>query len=136
MDSGVSLFKFINIIKYRTITITCFFFYFGEGLFLQFEESVIAQWEKLPAVQKQEAKLRKAYEGWRANRNMDPTKGFPGSRFYLMHTISHLFMRELALECGYNAASIQERIYAKAGDKPMAGILVYTAASDSDRKDP
>lgn len=105
---------------------------FGEGLFLQFEESVIAQWEKLPAVQKQEAKLRKAYEGWRANRNMDPTKGFPGARFYLMHTISHLFMRELALECGYNAASIQERIYAKAGDKPMAGILVYTAASDSD----
>lgn len=105
---------------------------FGEGLFLQFEESVIAQWEKLPAVQKQEAKLRKAYEGWRANRNMDPTRGFPGARFYLMHTISHLFMRELALECGYNAASIQERIYAKAGDKPMAGILVYTAASDSD----
>jgi hypothetical protein len=50
----------------------------------------------------------------------------------MLHTVSHLFIRELALECGYNSASIQERIYAKAGDKPMAGILVYTAASDSD----
>jgi hypothetical protein len=105
---------------------------FGEGLFLQFDESVIAQWETLPAVKKQESELRKAYEGWRANRGLDPSKGFPGARFYMLHTIAHLFIRELALECGYNAASIQERIYAKAGEKPMAGILIYTAASDSD----
>ncbi len=105
---------------------------FGEGLFLQFDESVIAQWETLPAVKKQEAELRKAYAGWRANRGLDPSKGFPGARFYMLHTIAHLFIRELALECGYNAASIQERIYAKAGEKPTAGILVYTAASDSD----
>ena len=105
---------------------------FGEGLFLQFDESVIAQWETLPAVKKQEAELRKAYAGWRANRGLDPAKGFPGARFYMLHTIAHLFIRELALECGYNAASIQERIYAKSGEKPMAGILVYTAASDSD----
>ena len=76
--------------------------------------------------------MRKAYAGWRANRGLDPAKGFPGARFYMLHTIAHLFIRELALECGYNAASIQERIYAKAGEKPMAGILVYTAASDSD----
>ena len=105
---------------------------FGEGLFLQFDESVIAQWETLPAVKKQETELRKAYAGWRANRGLDPSKGFPGARFYMLHTIAHLFIRELALECGYNAASIQERIYAKAGEKPMAGILIYTAASDSD----
>ena len=104
----------------------------GEGLFLQFDEATISQWENLPVVKKQEEELRKGYEGWRANRNLDPSKGFPGARFYLLHTISHLFIRELALECGYNAASIQERIYAKPGEKPMAGILVYTAASDSD----
>lgn len=105
---------------------------FGEGLFLQFDEDAIAQWETSPAVRRQENTLRKAYETWRANRRLEPTKGFPGVRFYLLHTISHLFIRELALECGYNAASIQERIYAKAGANPMAGILVYTAASDSD----
>nr|WP_282568538.1 DUF1998 domain-containing protein [Legionella pneumophila] len=38
----------------------------------------------------------------------------------------------MALECGYNAACIRERIYAKSGDSPMAGILIYTAAPDSD----
>jgi hypothetical protein len=50
----------------------------------------------------------------------------------MLHTFSHLLIRELALECGYNAASIRERIYASSDDDPMAGVLLYTAAADSD----
>jgi hypothetical protein len=51
----------------------------------------------------------------------------------MLHTFSHLLIRELSLECGYNAASIRERIYANLeGDAAMAGILLYTAAADSD----
>jgi hypothetical protein len=51
----------------------------------------------------------------------------------MLHTFSHLLIRELALECGYNAASIRERIYSDADSKdPMAGVLLYTAAADSD----
>ena len=51
----------------------------------------------------------------------------------LLHTVAHLLIRELALECGYNAASIRERIYADIeGEVPQAGILIYTAAADSD----
>lgn len=105
---------------------------FGEGIFLRFSEAAVAQWESTPAVKAREAELREAYEGWRRNHGLDPTVGFPGARYYMLHTLSHLFIRELALECGYNAASIQERIYAQGGDSPMAGVLVYTAASDSD----
>jgi hypothetical protein len=51
----------------------------------------------------------------------------------MLHTFAHLLIRELALECGYNAASIRERIYAKSdSESPMAGVLLYTAAADSD----
>lgn len=51
----------------------------------------------------------------------------------MLHTLSHLLIRELALECGYNAASIRERIYADVSSpNPQAGILIYTAAADSD----
>ena len=51
----------------------------------------------------------------------------------MLHTLSHLLIRELALECGYNAASIRERIYADtSGTEKQAGILIYTAAADSD----
>ena len=38
----------------------------------------------------------------------------------------------MALECGYNAASIRERIYSTNDTLAMAGILLYTAAADSD----
>jgi len=51
----------------------------------------------------------------------------------MLHTLSHLLIRELALECGYNAASIRERIYADtSGEQNQPGILIYTAAADSD----
>jgi hypothetical protein len=44
-------------------------------------------------------------------------------------------MRQFALECGYSHASIRERIYAlppEAEGGPMAGVLLYTAAPDSE----
>lgn len=44
-------------------------------------------------------------------------------------------MRQIALECGYTAASVRERLYCRGinhPDGPMAGILLYTAASDSE----
>ena len=49
------------------------------------------------------------------------------------HILAPTGMRELALECGYSASSIRERIYASAPDNGgMAGVLLYTAAPDSE----
>ena len=79
-----------------------------------------------------EAGLCKGHEGWRNARTLDPKKGFPGIRYALLHTFAHLLIRELALECGYSSASIRERVYAESGTSPMAGVLLYTAAADSD----
>jgi hypothetical protein len=54
------------------------------------------------------------------------------ARFLLLHTLSHLVMRQLEAEAGYPAASLSERIYCEKGDKahPMAGILISTTAAD------
>lgn len=105
----------------------------GEGIFLRFSESQVASWEKQATVQSRDAMLRAGHAGWRNARQLDPNKGYPGIRYAMLHTFSHLLIRELALECGYNAASIRERIYANLeGESPMAGILLYTAAADSD----
>jgi hypothetical protein len=46
-------------------------------------------------------------------------------------------MRQLVLECGYTAASVRERLYAQNPDPdedqlPRAGVLLYTAAPDSE----
>jgi hypothetical protein len=51
------------------------------------------------------------------------------------HSFAHALIRQLTLECGYSTASIRERIYSLAPDQdegPMAGVLLYTAAPDSE----
>ena len=105
----------------------------GEGIFIRFREEALRNWEQSESVRARDAKLVSGHQGWRNARRLDPTEGYPGARFVLLHTVAHLLIRELALECGYNAAGIRERIYADTGgEKPQAGILVYTAAADSD----
>jgi hypothetical protein len=49
-----------------------------------------------------------------------------------LHTLSHLLIRTIALECGYSSASLSERIYAGNEDDPRAGILLYTAVPDAE----
>jgi hypothetical protein len=60
----------------------------------------------------------------------------PPARFVLLHTIAHLLLHQVALECGYSTASIRERLYCRApGDSlgpPMAGVLLYAASPDSE----
>ena len=105
----------------------------GEGFFIKFNEGVIREWESRVAVQARDAMILQGHRGWRAARRLDPERGYPGIRYAMIHTLSHLLIRELALECGYNAASIRERIYSDSNaEDPMAGLLLYTAAADSD----
>jgi hypothetical protein len=105
----------------------------GEGLFLQFKRDVLIDWATKNAAR--EAEFRAAHSAWKTARAMpNPTEGFPGLRFALIHSFSHALMRQLALQSGYSAASIRERIYCDAdgSSMPMAGLLLYTAAPDSE----
>jgi hypothetical protein len=105
----------------------------GEGIFIRFDEAEILKWEGRAAVTARNANLLAGHRGWRNSRKLDPNEAYPGIRYAMIHTLSHLLIRELALECGYNAASIRERIYADTeGGQKQAGILIYTAAADSD----
>lgn len=108
----------------------------GEGIFLQFNEEALTAWLKRPEVRALATTFQEAHRRWRQARNITPpTEGFPGLRFILLHSFAHVLMRQLALECGYTSASVRERIYcAEPGaDTPaMAGVLIYTAASDSE----
>jgi hypothetical protein len=55
-------------------------------------------------------------------------------RYVLLHSLSHALIRQFSVECGYAAASLQERIYSASPEsgEEMAGILIYTAAPDSE----
>ncbi len=106
----------------------------GEGIFIRFSEDAIGAWETGRAMRDWEFAFRGAHREWRSLRGLD-AKGFPGMRYIVLHSFAHALMRQFVLECGYTAASISERIYARppdAEDGPMAGVLIYTAAPDSE----
>jgi hypothetical protein len=103
----------------------------GEGIFLRFREDQIAAWEQRPDVRERAKMLAAGHVKWRADRRLAPAE-WPGARYLLLHTLAHALIREFALECGYSASGIAERIYARRGEKPMAGLILYTAAPDSE----
>lgn len=104
----------------------------GEGIFIQFREEALANWEARLASSERLGSLLAAHQRWRFRRSHDPALAWPGARYLALHTFSHLLVRELALECGYGSAAIRERLYARDAPVPMAGILLYTAAPDSE----
>src|SRR5579884_333775 len=109
----------------------------GEGLFIQFAEEAIQAWlGRGDAVEQRKRDFFEAYRGWRFARGLDsPLDQYPGIRYVLLHSFAHALIRQLALACGYAMASLRERIYARppdADDGPMAGVLLYTAAPDSE----
>ena len=107
----------------------------GEGIFLRFNAEELERWASRLVVQRRGAAFLRAYQRWLAARSLPQDLGFPGMGYVLLHSFSHALMRQLVLECGYTAASIRERLYwAQPGHntEPMAGVLLYTAAPDSE----
>ena len=111
----------------------------GEGIFIQFREEVIQRWLEQTEIHKRQEQFHESHRRWRQVRRIEPIgEGFPGLRYVLLHSFSHALMRRLSLECGYSAASVRERIYSRNPNQyperpdPMAGILIYTAAPDSE----
>jgi hypothetical protein len=107
----------------------------GEGIFIRFNSARLSAWLARPSVRNREAALLNGHKAFRAARKLTPPGAdFPGILYVLLHSFAHIFIRELALESGYSAASVRERIYAAGyGEAPdVAGILIYTAAADSD----
>jgi hypothetical protein len=105
----------------------------GEGIFFQFSEKVIQKW--VAKTRKYNEEFFEGHKRWRASKNLpNPESGYPGLRFILLHTFAHAILRQLAIECGYTTASISERIYSRDPDQgePMAGVLIYTSAPDSE----
>lgn len=104
----------------------------GEGVFIELPENSLRQWEQRPSVIQRSTAMADAHRTWRQQREL-PVAPYPGSRFVLLHSLAHMLIQGLALDCGYSSASIRERIYSSSRpDAPMAGILLYTATPDSD----
>lgn len=113
----------------------------GEGVFLQLDEHAVATWEQRVAATQTWAAHRAAHRRNFERRFSETAKIIDADdrlkppRYWLLHTFAHILIREMAMQCGYSAASLSERIYAwteDGGREPAAGLLICTTASDSD----
>ena len=90
----------------------------GEGVFIQLDEQAVRAWEDRTAVQKARDGAPRRLRRHGPRRSESPA--FPGVRFYLLHSLAHLLISAICLECGYAASAIRERIYCAPSDAETA----------------
>ena len=102
---------------------------FGEGLFVHFDETAIAAWLGRSAVSERAGQLLAGMLLWQQEHG--PGLGDHSAAYTMLHGLSHALMAEIALECGYPASALKERIYALSdpGADGRYGVLIYTATA-------
>lgn len=95
---------------------------YGEGIFFAFDSQKVNLWS-------QQHSLEKYYKTTLESGSMgeflvSEMEMYGRAKFYLLHTFSHIIMKELEFSCGYPTASLSERLYYS---DEMCGVLIYTA---------
>jgi hypothetical protein len=105
----------------------------GEGIYLELDAATVARWELSHAVKRRMQQLHKNYQKSCANAGRDADNP-PSARHILVHTLSHMMIKQLSLECGYSGSSLRERLYVSGHEsgEVCAGFLIYTASSSAD----
>lgn len=102
----------------------------GEGVFLQFKADAIREWLDRDAVKRRDAQLQQGFGLWKQEHESSSRKYF-GLPYHMLHSLSHLLLTAISLECGYPPSSLRERVYAWQ-PKGQYGILIYTGSPDAE----
>ena len=101
---------------------------FGEGVFIRLNEDSVASWESQIGPRERSARLAKRLSQTPRARWLNA----PTPRSIMVHTLAHLLLREMTFDAGYSASALKERVYIGGFATAMAGLLIYTAAGDSE----
>ncbi|WP_055478910.1 DrmB family protein [Sphaerimonospora mesophila] len=106
----------------------------GEGVFLTIDQSRLREWEARPGPAERAERIQRNHTAQLRRRAGygKPTSDVRSPvtpRYVLLHTLAHILINEWTLEAGYPAAALRERLYVS---DDMAGLLIYTATSDSE----
>jgi hypothetical protein len=99
----------------------------GEGVFMTLSGKALELWERDDRVVRRVSQINDNYRARFAAHGGLPDRDIT-PRLMLIHTLAHAVIDQWALDSGYPASSLRERLYA---DECMAGFLIYTATSDS-----
>ena len=105
----------------------------GEGIFISFKNEAISKWSERESVIKRLSgvvlQYKNEYES--DHENTPPEKPLSAKRL-MLHSFSHVLIKQLTLDCGYSSAALRERLYIDDDPEGMCGVLIYTGTSDSD----
>lgn len=104
----------------------------GEGIFIEFRHETIRDWLTRAENATRISRLERRSNEARRRRAL-PYE-LVSAKFVLIHTFAHLLIRQLSFDCGYGSAALRERVYCNRDENgnPMQGVLIYTAAGDSE----
>jgi hypothetical protein len=103
----------------------------GEGLFFEFSNEYFDNW-----ISENSLQLEDRFEKYFKELPNPNSQGLSSKmkiynnkhKHFLIHSFSHMMMRELEFSCGYPTASLKERLYISTNpEKLMSGVLIYTA---------
>lgn len=100
----------------------------GEGVFIGIRREAVQEWLARDGVRRRAEQLRDGFLVWQKQNEATSAK-FPGPAFIMLHSLAHMLITTVSLDCGYAASSIRERIYASDAGY---GILLYTASPDAE----
>ena len=105
---------------------------YGEGIFLEFAPHLLDAWAEDPIVKNRVSVLKEHHNRRRLQRGLDEVE--ITAKYVFLHTFAHAMISQLSFDCGYGSASLRERIYCEIDEpeRPMHGVLIYTASGDSE----
>ena len=106
---------------------------YGEGIFLEFDARKLEEWwNHNQLLTSRVSALKEHYNRRRVERGLAEVE--VSAKYILLHTFAHALIGQLSFDCGYGSASLRERIYCEVDDpeRPMQGVLIYTASGDSE----
>lgn len=101
--------------------------FLGEGIFISFKKETIKKWAN---------KIKNTDIGkniYNKKVGFENDKKYLNPSYYMIHTFSHILIKELNNSCGYSSSALKERLYFSDDEgEEMYGILIYTSSSDSE----
>ncbi len=101
----------------------------GEGFLISFKDQLIKKWyrelKKNPSYSDRVQLHKKILDDYNPL-SIPINDEYTLCKYVLLHTISHLIIKQMEYVCGYPATSLNERIYCS--NKDHSGIMIYTIA--------
>ena len=105
----------------------------GEGIYFELSKDKLHEWETSEVVLEHIRPLVTNFVRYCEERDIEADMDLVAPGYLMIHTLSHLLIKQLSLECGYSSASIRERLfYGSKEDEKWCGVLLYTAAASAD----